>query len=519
MTFDGTKFGAIDSAAYQDGRPMDEVLRRKIEGNRAHLQALTPPVVVMRRGGDAAPDDTGAFYGDRAICSFAKTVFLVVPVWIEPTTTAVKIGLALRTAGNGEVYVGARVVWAGNTRRVLGTLDEFSIEDDNPFSVTGITELTIPVRASGDAGYALAYCTIRSTLQDEVPTKVADSVSNFMQGGVSLFRWPAFNPAYVPATSPSTADVLALDHAALVDEQNNGRSDILAFYVVNDFVTLVQAKLTVGTLPLHTVIGTQPMSYMQLRSYYVQTAHDVQLMTAELAAGLPEGAEESMRQAQQLQAIRNRPRLLAAGPEGWRPELATSERQNTQGRHYQVWRYTRGSTPGDIVRAFVPDYAADGRIEVVMVLAAHWHEGQLDEDIGTVNWDLELVVDSFVDTETTEITQPIACLGTADAWQPQGVAGNRYLPAMMRALNQDAEPFQPGFYVVKDGQFLEAELNDFSVVRISAPVPTLSGVGMTVRVAANVNPAPNIQGLGGGADRITKQMLTCVAWSVFWRPA
>lgn len=527
--FDGSKFGGVDESAYQDGRPMDEALRRKIESNRSYIERLTPPVVVQRRGGDIQPGDAGDFPGDRAICSLDPTIFVQAIVWVDASTTQVVIGANLRSDGtSGEVYIGGRVVWAGQPNRILGTLDEVVFDDDLAFDETGITEFKIDVNSGSSEGYALAYLTVRSTLDTTVnPEKVSNSSFNTHAGSTAQLYWSGFPVPYDPDTSPDPDHPLSLDHCVLVNDTYGGTSDLLAIGDAGGgIVRALAPNFEVGTgVTLSSQFGVQRISYVQMRSWYAQTRHRADITGPELRAGIAESGIESMRQGQRIKAIADRPRLLAAGPQGWRPEMFTPDRSAFQGRHHNIWRYTFGrANPEDLVRAFIPEYRDYGFIECLALLAGHWHEGQYQDepDGGTVDWDFELTVDGFVGSPGVEtLTLPVTTHATQNTWNarlaPTDI--NRWLPLITRCHWEDVNGGSTnGLYAIKEGQIRQDELRDLTAVRLRVPVPAGVGIGHSVQLAAEVAAGgPNIQGLSGGKNLVESQSLTCLAWSVLWR--
>ena len=527
--YDGTAFGAIDEQAYEDGRPSDEWLRRKIENNVAHLTITEPPVTVMRRGGDVQSDAAGPFYGDRAIAGVTRSVFLAVPVWVTATTKEVKLHLSMTTRlaiaridpadEKDSVLIGGGV--RTDSGRVLGVLAETVIRRVGTYDANGLTTFTIPVR-SQSAQWAIVYLTMQSQLENFASTTKSQVANAFGTGSSEVrLNFTGTPPLYDPAVQPSSVALSFFDHCVLEDDGGN-QSDVLAFDsdALNTLVRMVPvSKITPGIGATMDFMGIQPLSFMQLRSYTIEVVNRYNLRESELLSGLPERGIDSLRHGQSARSIRSKPRMVAAGPTGWMPGLPI--RQETQGRHPQVWESALGvavgnfgAPPHTLIKTGATESLSDGTVRIVMLVHACVHSGY---GVGTVDWEFVATVGNWVGADTT-LTQTwtVGAIGTIDAWNAIGRQGaqGKWIPSIQRAARNVSSN---EYYACRDGQFLESEFGDLTLVVLDVAMPLTGGsAGLTVEVTAEC--LGDTQDIAVGDNPDSGQHLTCVAWSVYIVP-
>lgn len=527
--YDGSEFGAIDQQAYEDGRPSDEWLRRKMENNVAHLTITEPPVTVMRRGSDVQSDAAGPYYADRAIASAARSVFLAVPVWVTATTKEVKLHLNFVTRASFPRFDPAdnlnSVQIGGGVRtpegRVIGVLADTTHTKTGTYDVEGLTTFTVPLR-SQSAQWAIVYLTIQSRYDDANPSEKSQLSSAFGTGSsevqINLAGTP---PLYDPAAQPISLTSKFLDRCVLVEENSTAYADVLAFAgtLASNLFTLTPAsRVTPGVGSDMTFMGIQPLTFMQLRSYTIEVVNNYNLRESELLSGLPERGLDSLRHGQSARSIRSKPRMVAAGPTGWMPGLPI--RQAIQGRHPQIWESALGvavgnfgAPPHTLVRTGATESLSDGTVRIVMLVHACVHGGY---GVGTVDWRFVATVGNWIGADTT-LTQTwtVGAMGTlpvASGPSPgqQGIQG-KWIPNIQRAARFGEA------YACRDGQFLESEFGDLTLVVMDVAMPATGGsAGLTVNVTAEC--LGNTQDIAVGDSPQSGQHLTCVAWSVYIVP-
>ena len=524
--YDASEFGAIDATAYADGKPSDTWLRRKIENNIAFLTINEPPVTVLRKGGTSTDLEEGTeYHGDRAIASWATTVFICQPVWVTPATSHIKMSLCIRTMpgyvktgyqGPSEVFIGAIVKQSDG--KEVGSLPATSFDDDRPYGKIELTTYTIPVSPTG-TGYVFVMMTMRSRVDDfaqEEAQKAQDTFSRILAAGVSQLNFDGAPGKYDPDLSPTPATAYPFDHCMIENSQTDSYGDVLAFEKLSEeegknLFTFLDTVEEPGLNALMQFLGIRSLSYMQMRSYTVEVVNRYTLRSVELLPKVPEKGMANLRQAQSTRLLRGRPRLIAGGPEGYRPPF----RYAIQGGHPQVWSSAfsgPGASPQPVMTLLKTagiEPLSDGKIQIVMLLSGCAHKGK---GYGTVDWNISATVSNWVETETATLVAPIGTVGTRDSWTQERMATS-WIPAIQRA----AQSRNREFYAVRDGQFLLDEFSDLTQVIIEVNVPK-SGVNVGYAIVVTAQCAGNIVDVSVGVDPIDFQHLTLVGHAVYLMP-
>lgn len=530
--YDGTSFGAIDDTAYADGRPSDEWLRRKIENNVTFLTITEPPVTVLRKGGDLSPLDASAFYyGDRAIASFQRTIFICQPIWVTPNLTEVRMHLAIRSkdafssTSTSAVKIDAFVEMCESRRRI-GSIGASTFDDDRDYDDIGLTTYAIPVAPTGE-GWAVVCMCVQSTLDDgQTSTKsAADHGAAVASDGLIQLTFTGGSALYVPATNPTPATSYPFDHGVVENDLTQDVSDILAFWDLGEVAgsnqgvkLLVPKKSTPGIGGAMTDLGVLPLSYLQMRSYTVELVNRYNLRDAELVYGVPERGLDNLRHAQSVRSLRGRRRLVAGGPQGYLPDW----RPTIQGRHHQIWRSAYGGPSGPsqpittLLKVGAPEPLSDGTVVIVLLVAGAVHNGT---GRGTCQWKFDTTIDNWVSTKTATTTRDIATIGTQTAWALIGPSdtelGGSWLHNIMRGTFIADGATRA--YAVRDGQMTPSDLGTLSTVTIEVDVPASgASVGYDIEVTAQC--VGNIDGLATGRDPLASQHLALVGYAVYLQP-
>jgi len=529
--YDGSEFGAIDATAYSDGKPSDTWLRRKIENNIAFLTINEPPVTVLRKGGGSTPlDEEPSYFVDRAIASWATTVFICQPVWVGPTTTHIRMRLCIRsskayhTGTVSAVFIGASV--RQNDGKIIGLLSAASFDDTRSYEQIGLTTYMIPVAPTG-SGFVTVLMTMQSRLDDTNPSQKTQTTFASLGGGsVMNFNFSGSAGKYFPALSPSSLTLYPFDHGVVGNLDTDQHGDILAFDEVsadegtNLYRLIVAGRPEPGIGGGMDALGVQPLSFLQMRSYTVEVVHRYNLREAELASGVPDRGIDNLRHAQSTRLLRGRPRLIAGGPEGYMPAF----RDAIQGRHPQIWASAFGGPASSaqpittILRAGAAEPFSGGKIQIMMLLhgCAHNAIGR-----GTVDWELVATARNWVGTPITSTTvYPIATVGTQGAWTQTnaGGLGTSWIPSIQRAASGLLSSILSTFYyAVRDGQFLPQEFTDLTpvVIELSAPASG-SSIGYDIEVTAECS--GNVIDLSLTADPFKFQHLTLVGYAIYLVP-
>jgi hypothetical protein len=516
--YDGTAFGAIDATAYIDGKPSDQWLRKKIENNVAFLYVDSPPVTVFRLGGPTLSNAAGPYHEDRGIASVEKSIFLAIPVYVDESTTEITIKINAITP-IGPVQIGGEVSTLSGT--IIGTLPAAELDADLDFDESYHT-YTIPVRPRA-SGYVLAYLTIQSGTEPVLGNKyVASGTVNAKIGAAKLVTVALSGSSYVfdPTASPNSTGPasIALDVAALYNAESEGRTDILAFSdqggSLYNLVTPQSAGIGFGGSM--TNMGPSRLTFMQLRSYQIQVTRRYDLREQDLIFGVPERGIDNLRHANLVRQLRSRPRLIAAGPSGNRGPW----RHSIQGDQASIWEHAFGgvsSSPQPVtplIRTGAIEPLSDGEVEIVMLLKGACHNAMGE---GTVDWELVLAVDNFLDSESITQTFPVKTTGTQGLWFIRSSAFDvvGWVPQIQKAIGGDA--FIGEFFTCREGQMLTQDLGQLSLVKMRVPMPsTGASVGLDISVTAECT--GNFEDLALEADPFRYQHLTCVAWAVYLYP-
>lgn len=544
MAFDGSDFVVIDDemSASPYAHHVDVLAQQRLRGNAYYLTTGREPCTLTLYHGDENLYSTASdFPGDRpwmSLSDFAAGVRI--PLYVSAGLESVVLSLLYRVEcpydkatynepqAGGDIYYSARVrapngIYIGTATGTLTRAVATAYTQDE--AVYTMSEIAITF--SGYVGTP-GYGTLEFRIKSEIGDATGDTLTLTAAGGISA-RTTANGDVTYPASPPTidSPDLWVFEHPdgdlyEIFGVRPDGTAPELLYVWPEIFSKL--------NFMLGKTCTFYWLTYIQVRSVSIDCVYGEDSVAPipidSLQADQPVRAAGFLKHAIHPTTLYQRPRMISAGPPGYRP----TRLETWNGEYHTRWPVATGGAAETFVDDSVfLDIDNTGRIEIVLDLIPTFYSPQSGQATGASQWTLSAALYEYDLPDTTWATPTTVASASvsnqtlttyrvstpgAYSFNPaNGVGYPRYFVSKYILHDGQSTP-EDWQYSHREGLLYEEDYQLIQRVVVSVPV-TSAATGMHRLKLTGTYTASSLEGFESETLISDRLHLTCVGYTVF----